>query len=363
MHKAGERDMKRGVTVIATLLCLGAPMVSVQAFDVPQIEGYDIFNETAQSIINGKFSLNPMSVLGNVAQSVGGEIKAFSAVAGVMLVICLLSSMTGTLNSALGQRSTANAAFFTFFTVISGLALTCFLKAFSYGNEVISYMASFMNKLTPIVIMTLFACSKTASAAAFEPVLSASVFVATEIIEKCLVPLIAFSAILSVAGNAGDKNRISGFVKIVKSITRWLMALVITVFTGINTIYGFTAPAIDAVTTKTLKFAVGSLVPVVGGFLSDTLDTVATSAAVMKNAVGVSGIIIMCVICVSPIIKIGIMQFILKLISALCEPITDARISAMLWDMSEAVTAIFGMVVLTAVLFLINICIILRVTG
>lgn len=178
-----------------------------------------------------------------------------------------------------------------------------------------------------------------------------------------MIPLITFSAVLSVAGHIGDKNRISGFVKIVKSVTKWIMALVITVFTGINTVYGFTSPALDAVAAKTAKFAVGSLVPVVGGFLSDTLDTVTTSAGVMKNAVGVAGIILICTICITPVIKIGIMQIMLKLISAVAEPIADRRISDMLWDMGEALTAIFSVIVLTAVLFIINICIILRTTA
>ena len=130
-----------------------------------------------------------------------------------------------------------------------------------------------------------------------------------------------------------------------------------------NAIYGFASPALDAVGARTLKFAVGSLVPVVGGFLSDTLDTVAASGAVVKNAVGASGIIMICIICVTPIIKLAVMQIMFKLISAITEPITDKRISAMLWDMSEAIVAIFGMVVLTAVMFVINICIILRFTA
>ena len=206
------------------------------------------------------------------------------------------------------------------------------------------------------------AASLPASAAAFEPVLSAAVVIVSEVITRCLVPLITFSAVLSVAGNVGDRNGISGFVKIVKSATKWIMALVITVFTGINAIYGFATPALDAVGTRTLKFAVGSLVPIVGGFLSDTLDTVTASGAVVKNAVGASGIVMLCIICLPPIIKLGIMQMMFKLISAITEPIADRRISSMLWDIGEAFVALFGVVVLTAVMFIINICIILRFT-
>ena len=57
------------------------------------------------------------------------------------------------------------------------------------------------------------------------------------------------------------------------------------------------------------------------------------------------------------------MQLLLKLAAAMTEPVTDSRISSMLWDVSEAVTSIFGTVILTAVLFMINICIILTATG
>lgn len=352
--------MKRIATL--AVLFLIVPSVAL-AYDIPQIEGYDMFSATATELSTGEFSLNPVNVFNNILSAVTSEIKSFSGTAAAILIMALLSSTIGTLNFALGERASGNAAFFAFFTVISGLALTCFWEALGYGTEVIKYMTDFMGKLTPVIIITLFACCKTASATAFEPVLSSSVLVVSEIITRCLVPLITFSAVLSVAGNVGDKNSISGFVKIVKSITKWIMALVITVFTGINAIYGFASPTLDAVGAKTLKFAVGSLVPVVGGFLSDTLDTVAASGAVVKNAVGASGIVMICIMCITPIIKLAIMHIMFKLISAITEPITDRRISSMLWDMSEAIVAVFGIVVLTAVMFTINICIILRFTA
>lgn len=349
--------------ILAAVTAVAMCTTHVHALEIPEIEGYSMFTDMTREIVGGNFSLRPADVFANVGSLLRSGIKEFCATAAVILVMALLSSTVTALNSAVGEKPSSTAAFFAFFTVISGLALTCFSRALGYGTEVIGYMTAFMSKLTPIIIVMLYACCKSASAAAFEPVLSAAVFIASEIVEHCLIPLITFSAVLAVAGNVGDKNRISGFVKIIKSASKWIMTLVITVFTGINTIYGFTSPAIDAVGTKTVKFAVGSLVPMVGGFLSDTLDTVTTSAAVMKNAVGVSGIVIMTLIAVVPIMKIGIMQVMLKLISAVVEPICDRRISAMLWDMSEALTAVFSIVVLTAVLFIINICIILRATG
>ena len=351
--------MKRILFILMLVMSISA---TVYAYDIPTIDGYDIFSNTAVEMATGEFSLNPVDVFNNILASLSQELKSFSVTASSILVMTLLSSTVNTMNSALGTGMSANASFFTFFTVISGLALTCFFKTLTYATEVMGYMTDFMSKLSPVLIVTLFACCKPASAAAFEPVLSAAVVIVSEVITRCLVPLITFSAVLSVAGNVGDRNGISGFVKIVKSATKWIMALVITVFTGINAIYGFATPALDAVGTRTLKFAVGSLVPIVGGFLSDTLDTVTASGAVVKNAVGASGIVMLCIICIPPIIKLGIMQMIFKLISAITEPISDRRISGMLWEIGEAFVALFGVVVLTAVMFIINICIILRFT-
>lgn len=348
------------------LLCIIMLFVcsdNVLAFTVPEIEGYDMFSENAAEIVSGGFSLEPVDIFNNIINMVMTEVKAFSRHAAMLLVMAMLSSTVCNLDNSLGENEGGKAAFFTFFTVISGLALSCFSTSLSYGTEVISHMTSFINKLTPVLMLMLFTCCKSVSAAAFEPVLSAAVFVVSVVIEKCLVPLMTFSAVLAVAGNVGDKPRISGFVRIIKSVSKWIMALIITLFTGINAIYGFTASSLDAVGAKTLKFAVGSLVPVVGGFLSDTLDTVASSAKLLKNAAGVSGIIIMAGICITPVIKIGMMQLLLKLTAAITEPICDKRISGMIWDISEAVTSVFGMVVMTAVLFLINICIILTATN
>ncbi len=353
--------MKR--IAIAALMIIFIFAVRAEAFTVPYIDGYEAFEENASEIMSGGFSLDPVDILNNVINGIMAEIRTFAANAAVILVMAMLSSTVGTLNSSLGESPAGRAAFFTFFTVISGLALSCFSTALSYGTEVISQMTDFMTKLTPVLILMLFTCCKAASAAAFEPVLSAAVYVVSIVIEKCLIPLMTFSAVMAVAGNIGDKSRISGFIKIVRSVTKWLMAFVITLFTGINAVYGFSTAALDAVGAKTIKFAVGSLVPVVGGFLSDTLETVASSASLLKNAAGISGIIIICGICITPVIKIGIMQLLLKFAAAMVEPVTDSRISSMIWDVSEAVTSVFGTVILTAVLFLINICIILTATG
>lgn len=349
--------------VIAILLLFIIIPISAAAYEAPQMEGEYRFNETVDQITEGSFKLDPINILNSLVDILIKEIRESASEIAALLTVAAMSGIVSALTSAFGEKGGGEAAFFACFTLMSTAALKCFNTALSYGTHVIDSMTLFIDKLSPLLMIVLLACGKITAAGAFHPVFSASVYIISIIIRNCLVPLITFSAVLSVAGNINNKMQISNFTKVVRSLSKWLMAAVITVFTGISAVYGFSAPALDAVSAKAVKFAVGSMVPVVGSFLSDTLETVVSGTQLMKNAVGVSGIVMMCIICIVPIIKIAIIQLMLKFTAAVAEPLTDSRISKMLWEISESVAVIFGVVVMIAVLFMVNISIIIAATS
>ncbi len=343
------------------LFILAAP--PVYAVELPTLDGEDRFNETVEKAVTGELSLNPADILNMITEDLTREIRECAKDIVVLFVIAAVSGIITAISSSFANKSVGEAAFFACFTLMSATAVKSFMTAMKYGVSVISAMTDFITKLSPLLMLMLGAGGAAMSAAAFKPVMSAAVYIISIVIEKCLVPLITFSSVLAVAGNISEHVRLSGFCRVVKSISKWLMAAIITIFTGISAIYGFSAPALDAVSGKAVKFAVGSLVPVVGTFLSDTLETVVSGTRLMKNAVGSAGMIVMCSICLIPIIKIGVIQLMLKLTSAVAEPLTDKRISSMMWEVSESVTTIFAVVIMVAVLFMINIGIILAATS
>lgn len=347
--------------VIAIMLMI--PQKAFADIEKPYLADEKIFNETMDQVTEGRMSLSPAKIINSAKNDFMREIRDSASDITLLLCLAAMSALVSVLKEAFGNKSSGETAFFACFALMSAAAVKCFTVTLSYGTEVIHAMGGFITKLSPLLSVTILSCGCVSSAAAFHPVLSAAVYIITIIVEKCLIPLITFGAVLAIAGNVSDKIQLTGFCRVVKSAARWIMAAVITLFTGISAIYGFSAPAIDALGARTVKFAVGSLVPVVGGFLSDTLETVISGTQLMKNAVGVSGIVAVSAICAIPVLKIGVMQLMLKLTAAVVEPLTDKRVSAMLWEISETVTTIFGMVIMVAVLFIINISIILAVTS
>ena len=211
--------------------------------DVPTLEGEDLFNQTVERSMTGDLSLNPTDILNMLSDDIMGEIRECTDDVIILFIIAAISGIITTISTSFGNKSTSEAAFFACFTLMSAAAIKCFGTAMEYGTTVVTAM-------TDLLMIMIATSGKVVSASTFQPVMSAAVYVVSIIIEKCLVPLIAFSSVLAVAGNISDKVQLSGFCKVVKSISKWLMAAIITIFTGISAIYGFSSPALDAVSGK-----------------------------------------------------------------------------------------------------------------
>ncbi len=355
-----------GKLKIIALIVIAAFIFGVNSFAaadyMPQLSGEREFNQRVENAITGEQKFSPAEVLEQIKENFLGEIRNG---ANEIIGLVIVAAMSGIiiLLSENGMKTGSEAAFFCCFTVMSASALKCFNTALIYGRNAIEALTAFITKLSPPLMTMLIVCGKPTTAAVFHPVLSSAVYIVGMAVEKIMLPLCVFCAVLSAAGNIGGENKISGICRTSGALNKWIMSAVITVFTGISAIYGFNAPSLDSLSAKTIKFAAGSLVPVVGGFLSDTLETVVSGSQVMKNAVGTAGMLSICSICLIPVLKIGAIHIILRLAAAFSEPMTDKRITAMLNDCAYAVSGIFALVVMSAVLFIIDLAIILTATN
>ena len=151
-------------------------------------------------------------------------------------------------------------------------------------------------------------------------------------------------------GNEGLK-RIAGVLK--WTVTSILTVLLL-VFVGYLTVSGVIAGTADAVAVKAAKFTVSSMVPVVGGILSDAAETVLAGAGILKNAVGVFGMLVILSMCVVPFLQLGIHYLAYKLTAALAATVADGRTSGLIDGLGGAFGLILGMTGASAMLLLVS---------
>lgn len=343
--------------VILMLVC-----VNVRAEEIT-ITGEDFYNKTAQDIVSGKMDLNPINIINNLLKGVFSEITDAKVLLKSILLIAVAAGLLRILSDSFDSSEASNAAGFACFVLMTGSAVKIFAEVIGYGVEVIHTLCGFITKFEPIFVGLLASAGAVTQATAFQPVLTASVYILSVIVDKCILPMTYFSAVLGIVNNIGDRVEVGTLNKLIQSTSKWLLTGVLTLFSTILALYGFGTSAMNTVTLKSIKFAVGSFVPVVGGILSDTIDTVLSGTNLLKNAVGTAGMITVITVAAVPIIKIWIMMMLLKVTAAVIEPFSDKRITNILLSVADSTGTVFSMVITSVMLFVISIGIILTSTG
>ena len=131
---------------------------------------------------------------------------------------------------------------------------------------------------------------------------------------------------------------------------------------GLNIIQGLLTPAIDAV-KRSLVLKGGEALPIVGDAIGGAAEVVLGTAVLIKNGIGVAGMIICLVMCLVPIIQIAITSLMYQLIAALIQPVSDKRMVNCVSSVANGSKILLKIVFTTGVLFLITIAVVATTTG
>ena len=123
------------------------------------------------------------------------------------------------------------------------------------------------------------------------------------------------------------------------------------------------ASSVDGITAKTAKAAVSSLIPVVGKILGDSVDSVLGCSLVLKNALGVVGVIVIIGICAVPIIKLSILTIIYNISSAIIEPLADEKIVKLLEEFSDIFKVLLGILCSVSVLLIVGTTLVIKISN
>lgn len=137
----------------------------------------------------------------------------------------------------------------------------------------------------------------------------------------------------------------------------------LTIFVGLLSLEGTLSSSVDGLTAKTAKAAVSNFIPVVGKVLGDSIDTVIGCASILKNAVGIVGVIIIIGICATPIIKLAIITITYHLGAALCQPIADEKIVKLLEQMGGTFKMLLAITCTVAVMLMIGITLVVKISN
>ena len=148
-----------------------------------------------------------------------------------------------------------------------------------------------------------------------------------------------------------------------KSSIIWFLGIILTIFVGVLSLEGTLTSSIDGITAKTAKAAVSSLIPVVGKILGDTVDSVLGCGLILKNAIGIVGVIVIIGICILPVIKLATLSIMYSIASAIIEPLADSKIVKLLNEMSGIFKLLLAILCSVSVLLIIGTTLVIKISN
>ena len=323
---------------------------------IPEFE----FRDMLRQLTGGKTEISLSDILHLLIRCLLGEVyRSLKLMAMVLAAAILCSYLTG-MQEGFGKKGVSQAAYFACYIVIAGVASASFYDAAGCVSEAIHSISVFMKMIVPVVMTTLVTSGAIISASVFEPVLLTIVGVAVEVIQSLFIPLVMIATALNIVNGISDKFKIDRLIKFLNQCIKWGLSIMLTIFVSTAGIQSIASAGADGLTVKLTKFAASNLIPVVGGILSESVETVMNCSVLIKNSVGLLGILCLAVIAVTPLLKIAAILLIFRLTAAVSEPVTEPRIVNCISVLANSVSILFSMLAATTVMFIIILTIIIN---
>ncbi len=223
------------------------------------------------------------------------------------------------------------------------------------GAQAIDSMSSFSKALLPALSAAVAASGSPLGATARYSATVLFSDIALTAIHALLIPLI-YTYIAAATANAAIPGAAIGKIA---DFLHWVVSgslkLIVTIFIAYLTVSGIAASTTDAVGAKTARAAISGAVPVVGGILSDAAETVLAGAKLMKNAVGVFGMLTILSICLTPFLVLAVNYFTFKTAAALTAPLCDTRLAELVDRIGSSFGVVLGMTASCAFLLFMSI--------
>ncbi len=318
-------------------------------------------NDMLNNAIKG--NIDNKTIYQKILKLLGSEVNSSLKILISVLVIIVIHGILKSVTDNLENNDISKIIYFVQYILIVTLVMANFTEIIKLVKDTASDLVGFINLLLPLLLTLMVYTGSIATSTILQPIILFTINFIGNIIQDMLIPIMLIIVVFAIISKISDRVQIEKISKFLKSSVVWFLGIVLTVFVGIVSLEGTLSSSVDGITAKTAKAAVSSVIPVVGKILGDVVDSVLGCGVILKNAVGIIGVIIIIGICILPIIKIGTLSIIYSLASAIVEPIADGKIVKLLDEMSGVFKILLAILCTLSVLLIIGVTLVIKISN
>lgn len=320
------------------------------------------FKDYVGKLISSGEGISAKGAIGDLFTAFSKEFDANRSALFKLIMIAIVAAVFTNFTNVFNNNQVGETSFYITYLLLFTTITGTFATATAVASGAISAVLSFMKALIPTYFMSIAFCSSKATTLVFYESALVLITIVDVVLVRVMIPLVNIYMVITLVNNLAKEDFLSKLAELLESIIKWSMRTLFIAVVGFNTIQGLIVPASNSL-KKSLAIKFTKAIPGIGNSLNSVAETVMGAGTLIKNAIGVTGLVVIILICVIPLIKLIITMLIYKVGVAIVQPISDKRVITCISGAANAAGLLVYVVSIAAVLFMVTIAILAATTS
>ena len=240
------------------------------------------------------------------------------------------------------------------FLLIYATLMVLLMQSFLFVKEIaisgMDTLLTFLHALIPTFAMTLVFTGNIVSGALVYELAFGIVYLIESLLKYLLSPMIQIFILVLFLNHLFEEEKLSKLADLLEKLVQIAVKASFGIVCGLGVVQSLLSPVKDKLTENTILSGLGAI-PGVGSALGSAGELILSCGVLIKNSVGVAGLIILFLLAVIPLLKIACYWLMYHVLAILLEPVGDQRIIACIAGVSRGCDLYFKIVMYSMLLF------------
>lgn len=246
-----------------------------------------------------------------------------------VVLLVLLAAVFSNFTAVFGDGKTGETSFYITYMLLLALLIKSFGSMGVELKELLENFILFLKALMPSYFLAVTASSGSATAMIFYEAVLFLIYVIQVVFLKGIVPAIYVLALVELVNYLHSEDFLSKMAELLQTLIEWGLKSCMAVVLGMQLIQNMIGPAMDSLKRDIIGKTAASI-PGIGNAINGVTEVALGTAVIIRNGIGVVGIIILVCIGIRPVIRLALLAFLYKLLAAVVQPVSDKRMTGAL---------------------------------
>ena len=246
-----------------------------------------------------------------------------------VVLLVLLAAVFSNFTAVFGDGKTGETSFYITYMLLLAVLRKSFGSMGVELKELLENFILFLKALMPSYFLAVTASSGSATAMIFYEAVLFLIYVIQVVFLKGMIPAIYVLALVELVNYLHSEDFLSKMAELLQTLIEWTLKSCMAVVLGMQLIQNMIGPAMDSLKRDIIGKTAASI-PGIGNAINGVTEVALGTAVIIRNGIGVVGIIILVCIGIRPVIRLALLAFLYKLLAAVVQPVSDKRMTGAL---------------------------------